>query len=534
MAIHTQLSTAGILRWVSLCLFILLVFVPLIALFLSSILYAPGHLNELTSLLIPSERRLLLLFHSLALGFAVSASGVFIGVLAAMLLWRCETGLLSYLRWLVLVFTPIPPYIHALAWSSAAQKTSMFLAELGLTSIFFQGWVAAWWVQLMSMLPLAVGLSLIGMKCVEPLLIDVARVMRSDIRSFTSIILPLATPMLLAGGGILFLLSVMDYSVPYLFQSNVYALEIFAEFSASNEPARAFLYSLPLLLIAVIAVVISQRGLRNVAQSTAWRKPSWRIAPAWPRWFSAMQWLAMAVVLLQVALPLIILTANVGTWQNLLTSVVSAQSEIIYTAWIGIITALLCLPLAIGVAVKLCEQRKWEWLWWAIVLLPLAIPPPLIGIGLIYVWNRPMVLDIYGTTLMPIMAALVRFTSFAVLVLTVQLKYIDGLLVDAARIIQPVRSKIWLKVWLPMVLPGIMAATGITLAFTLGELGATLLTAPPGQATLTMRIYNFLHYGATSGVAGLCLLMAAIVLAAGLAATVALAWWARIAVRQEH
>ncbi len=534
MVIHTQLSTARILKWLSLCLFILLVFVPLIALFLSSIRYAPGHLNELIALLIPTERRLMLLLHSLGLAFAVSVSGVIIGVLAATLLWRCETGILSYLRWLIFIFTPIPPYIHALAWSSATQKISMSLAESGVAPIFFQGWIAAWWVQLMSLLPLAVGLALVGMKCVEPLLIDVARVMRSDIRSFMRIILPLSAPMLLAGGGILFLLSVMDYSVPYLFQLNVYSLEIFAEFSASNEPARAFIYSLPLLLIAVIVVALSQHGLKNIAQSTAWRKPSWQVAPAWPQWFSVIQWLAMIIVLLQVAVPLISLTTTVGTWQNLLTSVTSAQNEITYTLWIGLITALLCLPLAAGAAIKLHKQRKWGWLWWIIVLLPLAIPPPLVGIGLIALWNKPMVFDIYGTTLMPVLAALVRFTSFAVLVLAVQLKYIDSLLIDAARIIQSHRSKIWLKIWLPMVLPGIMAAAGITLALTIGELGATLLVAPPGQATLTMRIYNFLHYGASSGVAGLCLLMAGIALAAGLVAIGALAWWARFSLRQEH
>src|SRR4030042_2011912 len=328
MVIYTQLSTARILKWLSLCLFILLVFVPLIALFLSLIRYAPGHLNELTALLIPTERRLMLLLHSLGLAFAVSVSGVIIGVLAAALLWRCETGILSYIRWLIFIFTPVPPYIHALAWSSATQKISMPLAESGLAPTLFQGWIAAWWVQLMSLLPLAVGLALIGMKCVEPLLIDVARVMRSDIRSFMRIMLPLSAPMLLAGGGILFLLSVMDYSVPYLFQSNVYSLEIFAEFSASNEPARAFLYSLPLLLIAVIVVALSQHGLKNIAQSTAWRKPSWQVATAWPQWFSAIQWLAMIVVLLQVAVPLVTLTTTVGTWQNLIPSVMSAQHEI--------------------------------------------------------------------------------------------------------------------------------------------------------------------------------------------------------------
>ena len=66
-----------------------------------------------------------------------------------------------------------------------------------------------------------------------------------------------------------------------------------------------------------------------------------------------------------------------------------------------------------------------------------------------------------------------------------------------------------------MLMPGILAAAGIAFALTTGELGATLLVAPPGKATLTMRIYNFLHYGASDAVAGLCLMMTAITLATG-------------------
>ena len=34
---------------------------------------------------------------------------------------------------------------------------------------------AAWWVQLMSLAPIAVGLALVGLKSVEPLMIDAAR-----------------------------------------------------------------------------------------------------------------------------------------------------------------------------------------------------------------------------------------------------------------------------------------------------------------------------------------------------------------------
>ena len=124
---------------------------------------------------------------------------------------------------------------------------------------------------------------------------------------------------------------------------------------------------------------------------------------------------------------------------------------------------------------------------------------------------------------MPVLAGLARFTPLAVIVLVAQLRSINPLLIDAANILQTSRWQTWRQIWLPMLTPGLLAAAGIVFALTTGELGATLLVAPPGHATLTIRIYNFLHYGASSVVAGLCLMMAVTILIAGVIAALALA-----------
>jgi iron(III) transport system permease protein len=62
----------------------------------------------------------------------------------------------------------------------------------------------------------------------------------------------------------------------------------------------------------------------------------------------------------------------------------------------------------------------------------------------------------------------------------------------------------------------------------MGELGATLMVIPPGKATLTMRIYNYLHYGASDTVAGLCLVLALGVLLAGVLAGLVILMWSRL------
>ena len=48
---------------------------------------------------------------------------------------------------------------------------------------------------------------------------------------------------------------------------------------------------------------------------------------------------------------------------------------------------------------------------------------------------------------------------------------------------------------------------GIIFILTAAELGATVLVIPPGVGTLTIKIYNYMHYGKSDAVAGLCLIM---------------------------
>jgi iron(III) transport system permease protein len=380
----------------------------------------------------------------------------------------------------------------------------------------------------MSFTPIAVGLGMIGLKSVEPVLIDAARIIRSDIRSFIRVVVPLAAPALAAGGGILFLLSVMDYSVPALFDVNVYTLEIFTEFSASNEPSRALLLSVPLLVIAIAVILVSQSALRNAAQTHSWGIPSLKVPPQWPKWFVTLQWIAIAMLIAQIAVPVVTLITTTGSYQNVVSTVTLARHEILFTFWIAILSAVICIPIALAVAIELVRANRCAWVWWVLVLSPLAIPPPLIGIGLITMWNHPLVIDVYGSNFMPLLAAIARFAPFAAIVMVAQLRRIDPLLIDAGRIIQRNSRQTLLRIWLPMLLPGLLAAGGIAFALTTGELGATLLVAPPGQATLTMRIYNFLHYGATGTVAGLCLMMALFSVVAGAFAVLALIGWNRL------
>jgi iron(III) transport system permease protein len=205
-----------------------------------------------------------------------------------------------------------------------------------------------------------------------------------------------------------------------------------------------------------------------------------------------------------------------------------STEEIGFSLAVALAAGLLCLPLAVVAGSELSRGGAVGRAWWFLVLLPLAIPAPLVGVGLIALWNRPQVPGIYGSAAMPVLAALARFTPFAAILVMSQMRRIDRRLIEAASV-QAGMVRVWARVRGPLLLPGLLAAAAVTFALTLGELGATLLVVAPGDQTLTIRIYNYLHYGASDAVAGLCLALALTAVAAGVVAVVAIGAWSHLA-----
>jgi len=58
----------------------------------------------------------------------------------------------------------------------------------------------------------------------------------------------------------------------------------------------------------------------------------------------------------------------------------SAQGEIFFTFWVSGLAAIASLPIGLAVAQKLVRRDRYGRLWWFLVTVPLAVPPPLIGI----------------------------------------------------------------------------------------------------------------------------------------------------------
>jgi iron(III) transport system permease protein len=412
---------------------------------------------------------------------------------------------LSQARWLLVSLILIPPYIHALAWMDFLARFSAIVRHLGM-SWRVQGIALTIWVWVMALLPCATGISILALESVQPDLFEAARLLQNDLSGFLRVLLPLASPGLLAGSGFILLFCLLDYSVASLFGVQVYSLEIFADYSTYGQTGRAIALSLPLILAAVTWILVMMKALRPALQTPVLYQPPGGQILRWPTAWKFAQNLALLVVFLQVAVPLLSLLILVGSWEAFYTAFQTSQTEMWYSFSISSLTVVAALPLGILISASLQRQsRMSEWLWVG-VLVPFLVPAPLIGILLIELQNLfPRFVD--PGPILPAVAALIRFTPLAAVALVMQRRRINPAYIEAAQILQGHRLKTFWSVILPLLIPGLLVAIGVVFSLTLGELGATLMVAPPGRSTLALKIYNYLHYGASDQVASLCLLV---------------------------
>jgi iron(III) transport system permease protein len=142
-----------------------------------------------------------------------------------------------------------------------------------------------------------------------------------------------------------------------------------------------------------------------------------------------------------------------------------------------------------------------------------AVPSTIVGVGLIGLWNRPgFVGALYGTDVMFILGYLARFVPVAALAIAATVRYVPVSHEEAAAVSGAGWLRTMIRIVLPQIRLGLVIAWVIAFVLAFGELGVSILIAPPGEATLPIRIYTIIANTPPSHVAALALLQTVVIL----------------------
>ena len=208
--IFGKISSGRIVRFMILILLLLPILLPIgVILFLFCISLVRGD-SGITTQLVWSGRSGLLLLKSTVYAAVCSVSALLMGILYATAIPRFSRGVSRAMIVLIIALLPIPPYIHALAWNNIISAFNTLVTGTSYQPFALQGWVMAWWVQVMAFLPFACLIGIIALHAISRDLIDAARVVSTDITVLSKIMIPISYPLLSAGFGFLFLLGITE------------------------------------------------------------------------------------------------------------------------------------------------------------------------------------------------------------------------------------------------------------------------------------------------------------------------------------
>lgn len=498
-----------------LCLIILLL--PVFYMFISSFAELDtAFLGQVFS----SARYLKLLSTSVLIAALTAVFSVIIGVPIAFIIARFRIPFSRTIEYLLLLPLLIPSYFITIAWLYLMGMNGVLtnylkeifqVASLPFTVYNIQGSI---FILTLCHFPLVVFLTLSGLKNIDFNLEKTAWLTGSKLQAFLGVTLPLVMPYIIGSGIMVFVLAINNFDVPAITLVDVYPLEIFYQFSVFFRTDRAMILTLPLVVITLGAVLMWYGLFRNwpiLSITSRWKTPE-RITVSWPVKLASLGFIGF-VLMLAVAMPIIGLLINIKSPADIF-STFSIISEHLGNSFIAAASTTVGV-LILGVLLAYLLERtnfRLKGLLIGLLILPLVIPGSAVGIGLIKLYNHTPLLFIYKSIFIVLLGLGVRFIVIPVLVFGNGLKMLDPSLENAARVSGAPWYRVWASVILPLTSRPLVVAAIICFILAINELAVTILVAPPGFITLSVRIYSLFHFNKAAEVSAMCLIMGALII----------------------
>lgn len=452
------------------------------------------------------ERQGTLLLNTALLGLGSSLLAVLLGTPLGFALARERWKHRPWWRILLSLPLLLPAYVTGLGWLSLGGRSGAFSVMLGFDPLaWLHGLPGAVLILGLGHYPLAMFAAEAALHRVERRLEEAASIVAGPWQTFWRIRVRLAAPALVAAATTVFVLTIAEFAVPGLLGVRVFTTEVFTAFAALYDPARATRLAFPLLGVSVLLVTGAAIWSRSTMVTTA--RGLWaENAPEEPTWPPRV--LAVALAVLAVGVPLgtlVVEAAGVRSWADTLHGSSAAILTSVTAAAMSASVATIA-----GAGLGYAIARTWGRLGAAadvVLVALLAVPSTVVGVGLIALFNRPgLVVDLYGTNAMLVVAGIARFLPLAALSMGSAMHSIPRSHEEAA----VTAGAGWLRTVVGVVAPQLARAAAATwvivfvLAF--GELGASILVVPPGGETLPIRIYTLIANALPAQVAALAIL----------------------------
>jgi len=448
------------------------------------------------------SRQLSLLSTTMIVGLGTATLATLIGAPLGFVLARIALPYKAALRIALAAPAVLPPYVVALALIAAAGSGAFTAggAIVVLTVVFY---------------PLTMLATEAGVRRVDPRLEDAGLLVATPARVLRRITWPLVLPTVTSAALVIFVLAISEFSVPGLLRVRVFTTEVFTAFAALYDFGLATVLSLPLLIVSIgvgacAAIVLGDRLVttrRSVGGAPGDAFDAWRPAAA----------VAVGVVIAAMLIvPVTVLVGEAARSTSISVLIWNSRRAVVNSLTLAMVgaTAATLLGACLGYARARATATAGSALdaFWVVLF---AVPSTVVGIGLIGTWNRTGVFGVlYGTPAMLVLAYLARLVPVCALAIGATIRTVPESHEEAAATAGAGWMRTMTQIVLPQVRNGLLAAWVVAFILAFGEVGTSILVAPPGESTLPIRVYTLIANAPPGDAAALAVVQTVVILCA--------------------
>lgn len=503
-----------------------------------------------------TRREQLLALNSLYLAAATCAVALPIGALLAALLARTDVLLRRPAFWVLAALLFMPLYLVTAAWDAGFGRQGWFSVLLGsLAAPPLEGWRGAVWVHAMAAIPWTVLIIAAGLRRVMREGEEAALLDASPAAVFWSVTLPASWDSVGLAALWMVIVTLGEITVTDMYQVSTYARELYIGFALGEfllgageaQAAENATFGVwpgvahTAWLAAAAAAFLG--GLARWDRPAALRPPITFRLGRW-RWLAALGIGAALVLLAGVPIGNLLYQAgihvelvgddrvrgwSIGKAFSLVTEASTRfRDEVFWTSVLGALVATLAVTLAAPLSwlARRGGARAAPAL--ALAVAGMAIPGPLIGLGLIALLNRaerPWLIWLYDDTLFaPTLAMLARTLPWAILVCWFAFRSLPEEILESGQLDGAGALARFFFLAAPQRLAALGLAWLLSLVIATGDLASSILVIPPGIDTLAVHIFGLIHAGVDDRVAAICLV---VMLSVAVSAAVGWELWKR-------
>lgn len=489
-------------------------FLPILVMFVKST-SVDGHLSFTHYTTMFSSARLWNpLKRSLSLSFFTTLVATTIGLPLGILFGKSD---LPFRRTFTVLFSLpllLPPYLIAVSWFHVLGREGLLAHILGsnateMTSSWLFGLPGCVLVLVTAFMPVVLLLTMTYLRTVDPRLEEAARLVAPWRLVLRIIIIPLIIPGILLASILVFVLTLGEFSVPMFLRYGVFPVESFMQFSAFYNYEAGTAAAIPLVFIVFLILLVERGFLR---ERTYQIRPTPSEGEALLIRLGLSRWWLFALVGLfcffNTVFPFVLLVIQSASLSSYLQGLARAGDSLVRSFIFAAIggSVLTILGYLTGYLIHTKAFSFWRTVD-SLTIFLFALPSPIIGIGMISLWNQPATNFIYATPAIIILGYVTQYTALTSRMTVSTLVQIPPSMEEAAQVVGArwIRRVIWIVA--PLAKRGLIAGWLVGYIFCLRDTGISMMVYPPGRDTFPVRIFTLMANSPAELVAALCVIM---------------------------